>query len=65
VQGWANLVHARDVRAGAFADPRPAVRRRPQHACEAELRTICRPFLDEPDAPQGALCRRIEQHPRE
>jgi len=62
VQGWARLVRKLYARSCAFADPDPAARRRAQQAFEAELLALCRPFLDEPGAPQRSLCRRIERH---
>jgi transposase len=62
VWGWAKLVHGLYERAGGFAAPDPAARRRAQRGFEAELLALCRPYLDEPGAPQAALCRRIERH---
>jgi transposase len=62
VQGWAKLVHAVYARACAFADPDPRARPRAQRALEAELLALCRPYLDEPGAPQRGLCRRMERH---
>jgi transposase len=62
VRGWARQVHDVFGRGCAFADPDPAARRRAQRAFEAELRAVCRPYLEEPGAPQRGLCRRIERH---
>jgi transposase len=62
VRGWAKLVHDLYERACAFTDPDPAARRRVQQDFETELRRLCQPYLEEPDAPQRALCRRMVRH---
>ena len=50
-------------RAWAAAGRRPPSRG--QVALEKQLLGLCRPFLEEPLAPQGKLCRRIERHVKE
>ena len=51
------------ARAWAAAGRRPPSRG--QVALEKQLLGLCRPFLEEPLAPQGKLCRRIERHVKE
>jgi transposase len=62
VGGWTAALHALYGRARAFADPDPAARRRAQQAFAAEARALGAPFLGVADAPQRALCERIERH---
>ena len=51
------------ARAWAAAGRRPPSRG--QLALEQRLLALCRPFLEDPLAPQGKLCRRIERHIKE
>jgi transposase len=62
VVGWAAALHARSARARAFADPEPAARRQAQHRFAAEARALGAPYLGVAEAPQRALCERIERH---
>ena len=56
VRGWAAGVHALYQRATtAPAAPDPAARRATRRVCEAELRTLCAPYLGRPEAPQRVL----------
>ena len=51
------------ARAWAAAGKRPPSRG--QLVLEQRLLALCRPFLEDPPAPQGKLCRRIERHIKE
>ena len=51
------------ARAWASAGGRPPSRR--QLALEKRLLAWCRPYLEDPLAPHGKLCRRIERHIKE
>lgn len=65
VRGWADAVHALYRRATAdTADPAraPVVRRQQRQAYEAELGTLCAPFLRVAEAPQRVLAERITKH---
>ena len=66
---WACAVHRLYRQAAAFACPpekRPEKQRRDaQLALEKRLLALCRPFLDDPLAVQGKLCRRVERHIKE
>ena len=66
---WACAVHQLYRQAAAFAHPlekQPEKRRRAaQLALERRLLALCRPFLDDPLAVQGKLCRRMERHIKE
>jgi transposase len=63
VRGWADVVHALYRRATmAPVAPSPAGRRHHRQAYEAELGTLCTPYLGRPEAPQRVLCERITTH---
>ena len=53
------------VEARSFTHPQARRRRTAQLAWERQLLVICQPFLADPLALQGRLCRRIERHIRE
>ena len=59
---WAAAVHQLYVAAKACNHHEPWQRRVAQLAWERKLLAICRPFLADPSAVQGKLCRRIERH---
>ncbi len=60
VRGWAEAVEAVFDRAQAATGP-PALRWQARRQCEADLRTLCQPWL-EPRAPQTTLCQRLLRH---
>ena len=62
---WAAAVHQLYVAAKACNHHEPWQRRVAQLAWERQLLAICRPFLSDPSAVQGKLCRRIERHIKE
>ena len=62
---WAAAVHQLYVAAKAFRPPQPRRRHTSQLAWERKLLAICRPFLADPSAVQGKLCRRIERFIKE
>ena len=62
---WAAAVHQLYVEARSFTLPQAQRRRTAQLAWERQLLAICRPFLSDPSAVQGKLCRRIERHIKE
>ena len=62
---WAAAVHRLYEEAKAFSHPQAQRRRIAQLAWERKLLAICRPFLSDPSAVQGKLCRRIERHIKE
>ena len=62
---WAAAVHQLYVAAKACNHHEPWQRRVAQLAWERQLLAICRPFLADPSAVQGKLCRRIERHIKE
>ena len=53
------------VEARSFTHPQAQRRRTAQLAWERQLLVICQPFLADPLALQGRLCRRIERHIKE
>ena len=59
---WAAAVHQLYIAAKACNHHEPWQRRVAQLAWERKLLAICRPFLSDPSAVQGKLCRRIERH---
>jgi transposase len=61
VQRWARRVTLLFRQAKRFADPDERTRLRARLRFEQELRRLCRPFLERPDAAAGTLCRRIEK----
>ena len=62
---WAAAVHRLYEEAKAFSHPQARRRRTAQLALERKLLAICQPFLADPLAVQGKLCRRIERHIKE
>ena len=62
---WAAAVHQLYVEARSFTHPQAQRRRTAQLAWERLLLVICQPFLADPLALQGRLCRRIERHIKE
>ena len=62
---WAAAVHQLYVAAKACNHHEPWQRRVAQLAWERKLLAICRPFVADPSAVQGKLCRRIERHIKE
>ena len=62
---WAAAVHRLYEEAKAFSHPQAQRRRVAQLAWERQLLAICQPFLADPLAVQGKLCRRIERHIKE
>ena len=62
---WAAAVHQLYVAAKACNHHEPWQRRVAQLAWECKLLAICRPFLSDPSAVQGKLCRRIEHFIKE
>jgi transposase len=59
---WAAAVHALYDEAKAFTYPEETARVAKQRDLEERLLTQCRPFLADPLAVQGTLCRRIARH---
>jgi transposase len=62
---WAAAVTRLYAEAKAFSNPDPRARARAARAFEDRLLALCRPFLDQPSAPQRTLCARIAQHSAE
>ena len=62
---WAAAVHQLYVAAKACNHHEPWQRRVAQLAWERKLLAICRPFVADPSAVQGKLCRRIERFIKE
>lgn len=62
---WAKAVHQLYAAAKAFASPEARQRRRAQLRLEQRLLARCRPFLNDPLAVQGKLCRRIARFIKE
>ena len=62
---WAAAVHQLYVAAKACNHHEPWQRRVAQLAWERQLLAIGRPFVADPSAVQGKLCRRIERHIKE
>ena len=58
-------VHQLYVEARSFTHPQARRRHTAQLAWERQLLAICQPFLADPSAVQGKLCRRIERHIKE
>ena len=56
---WAAKVHRIYTQAKAFAHPDEKKRSLAQHRLEQKLLVCCRPYLEDPSAPQRKLCRRI------
>lgn len=65
LQDWAEAVHTLYQEAKAFAHPDERVRERKRLALEERLLKVCRPFVEDPLAAQGRLCRRIQRFIRE
>ena len=59
---WAASVHRIYLAAKTFVHPQARQSQRAQRRLERRLLAQCRPFLEDPAAVQGKLCRRIEQH---
>ena len=62
---WAGAIHQLYAQAKAFHHPEQQRRRVAQLALERRLLAICQPFLDNPSAIPGRLCRRIERFSKE
>ena len=62
---WAEAVTLLYRQAKAFTHPSERQRRSAALALEHRLLALCRPYLDDPAAPQAKLCRRIEKHIKE
>jgi transposase len=62
LQRWARAVKRLYKRAVAYRNPDARTRRRAQQRWEQHLLALCRPYLDDPIAVQGRLCRRIQRH---
>jgi hypothetical protein len=62
---WAASVQKIFQEAKAFASPDPRQRQRAQLRLEGKLQARCRPYLEDPLAVQGKLCRRIERFIKE
>ena len=62
---WAEAVHQLYTEAKAMVTPRPQQGGRAQLALEEKLLALCRPFLNDPLAVQGKLCRRMERFIKE
>ncbi len=62
---WAAAIHKLYADAKGFVHPEAKQRRIAQQRLERKLLTRCRPFLDDPLAVQGRLCRRIEHFIKE
>ena len=62
---WAAAIHNLYAAAKAFVQPGARQRRLAQLRLERKLLARCRPFLDDPLAVQGRLCRRIERFIKE
>ncbi len=62
---WAAAVHQLYAKAKAFAHPQAGKRRLAQLELERKLLARRSPFLDDPLAVQGKLCRRIERFIKE
>ena len=58
---WAEAVHQLYTKAKTLVTPQAQEGRRAQLAQEEKLLALCRPFLDDPLALRGQLCRRIER----
>lgn len=62
---WAKAVQKLYREAKALVDPEGQQRRQAQLRLEGKLLARCRPFLEDPLAVQGKLCRRIERFIKE
>ena len=62
---WAAAVHNLYAKAKSFSHPQAGKHRRAQLELERQLLAQCRPFLDDPLAVQGKLCRRIQRFIKE
>ena len=62
---WAAAIHQLYAAAKAWVSPEARQRRRAQLRLEEKLLALCRPFLNDPLAVQGKLCRRIERFIKE
>ena len=62
---WAAAVHRIYLAAETFDHPQALDRRRVQQGLERKLLDLCRPYLKNPAAVQGKLCRRMEKHIKE
>ena len=62
---WAAAIHKLYAEAKAFVHSEARQRRLAQLRLERKLLARCRPFLDDPLAFQGKLCRRIERFIKE
>ena len=62
---WADAVNLLYRQAKSFTHPSQRQRRRAQLALEQRLLDQCRPYLNDPAAPQARLCRRIDHHIKE
>ena len=63
---WAHGVHQLYRQAMAFTHPSGKQQRRAaQLYLESRLLALCRPFQDDPSAPQARLCRRVANHIKE
>ena len=58
---WAAAVHQLYTEAKSLVSPQAGQRRRAQRQMEEKLLALCRPFLNDPLAAQGRLCRRMEK----
>jgi len=62
---WAAAIHSLYVEAKALVHGEARQRRLAQLRLEGKLLALCRPFLNDPLAVQGKLCRRIERFIKE
>ena len=62
---WAEAVNLLYRQAKAFTHSSERQRRAAQLALERCLLSRCRPYLDDPAAPQARLCRRVKKHIKE
>jgi len=62
---WADAVHRLYTEAKTFTHPQAKQRRNAQLRMEQQLLAICRPFLQDPSAPQRKLCQRMERFRKE
>ena len=62
---WAAAVHQIYLAAETFDHPQTRQRRRVQQRLERKIMDLCRPYLKDPAAVQGKLCRRMEKHIKE
>jgi len=62
---WADAVHRVYTEAKDFAHPKAKQRRNAQLRMEQQLLALCRPFPQDPSAPQRKLCQRMERFRKE